>query len=77
MAKFVGFYKQLGWTGELPFYQFYCEVCKKTVINYPHTHKEKLICPICLEREKLSFEEHEKIQKNYIKIVAEKIKNAF
>jgi len=36
-----------GWTGELPFYLFWCRRCKKFGIDYKHGFEPYLVCEKC------------------------------
>lgn len=48
--KFVGYWVVDGWKQPLPFYSWYCDICKKQVVNYYTTHYETLKCPICIKK---------------------------
>jgi hypothetical protein len=45
-AEFLGFIQRPGWTGELPYYRFKCQIHGR-VENYPHGFDHYLECPHC------------------------------
>ena len=43
----VRYVKRERWSGELPFYRFFCKNCKKFGEDYLHGHEGRLDCPNC------------------------------
>lgn len=45
--------KHEGWTGELPFYLYWCQHCEHWAKDYPHgfEDRQRLACPNCQARE--------------------------
>ncbi len=43
----VGMYSKPGWSGELEFFIFCCQSCKKLNIDYRHGYSEYLSCSHC------------------------------
>lgn len=49
---FLKYDRKIGWSGELPFYLFWCSDCHRFVCDYPHGFPENqyLNCPECRRR---------------------------